>query len=526
MRVAVFDAYWSTAGGGETYAAGVAEVLSGAHDVTLLAHEAVDTAWLGERLGADLSRVVVEVIEPTWPLEVVSAGFDLLINLSYRDRGRCGADHGIYVVHFPDRPETDWSRWQRALNRAGRPLQGNRPPIRVVQGFHRPDAVRWQEARWTDGLGVLAVELPPGRHDTLHLWFGRFVPGGVSRRISVSVEGEVVETADLVAPRSKLEVIEPVRIDVPVAGRQGGTTVEISSDSVVADDVIGNGDRRRLGVPLVGVGLGRSARASIAARASLLFADPPGTGWLDSYDVVVANSAFTQRWIRRWWGVESQVLEPPVRRRSPGAKAPVILSVGRFFAPGRGHAKKQLEMVAAFGELCADGTADGWELHLVGGCNPVDAAYLDQVRAAAAGLPVVVHVDATGAELDRLYQQASIYWHATGLGEDVDADPVRAEHFGITTVEAMSAEAVPVVMAAGGQTDIVRSGVDGLVFTSLDGLVGATRGLLLDPAERKRLGRASRVRSEQFGFESFATRLVDLVDAVSERRPGPEGRAD
>ena len=514
-RVAVFDAYWSTGGGGETYAAGVADVLSRRHHVTLLAYEELDTAWLGERLALDLSRVEVVVIDPTEPLEDVTAGFDLLVNLSYRDHGRNGARHGIYVVHFPDRPGADWARWQRALNALGRPWRSRRPPVRVARGFHRPDTIRWQEARWTNGHGVLEVDLPPGDVETLRLWFGRFVPAGGSRLVSVSVDGALVTSVRLNPPRSKREVLEPLRIDVPVTAQAGGTRVEISSESVVADDVIFNGDRRQLGVPLVGLGLGRSPLDALAARVSLLTADPPGTAWLESYDVLVANSSFTQRWIDRWWGRTSVVLEPPVRLRSPGQKEPIVLSVGRFFAAGRGHAKKQLEMVQAFGELVASGGADGWELHLVGGCSSVDAPYLETVRCAAAGLPIVFHIDASGAELEGLYGRASIYWHATGLGEDLDADPGRAEHFGITTVEAMSAGAVPVVLAGGGQVDIVHDGVDGLLFTTSTELVSLTRRLMADPAERSRLGAAASENASRFGFLAFGARFDDLVEGLA-----------
>lgn len=520
-RVAVFDAYWSTAGGGETYAAGVASVLSADHDVTLLAHEPVDTGWLGERLGFDLSRVEVREISPTTPLAEASAGYDLLVNLSYRDHGRNGAAHGVYVVHFPDRPGDGTARWQRALTRIGRVMGGAPSPVERVRGFHRPDVIRWQQVAWTDGRGVLRVILPPGGDTTLHLWFGRYVPAGRVRDIEVLVDGEPVVTAALAPPRSKVEVVEPLRVDVPVPARPGGTLVEIVSDATVAHDDLGNGDRRLLGVPLVGATTGRSPRAALLARASLLGAGAPGTGWLDGYDVVVANSAFTQRWIERWWQRPSVVLEPPVRLRSPGAREPIVLSVGRFFAPGRGHAKKQLEMVRAFGALVEAGAAEGWELHLVGGCNPVDRPYLDEVRAAAAGLPVVVHVDATGAELDELYARASIYWHATGLGEDLDADPVRAEHFGITTVEAMSAGAVPVVMASGGQVDIVRDGVDGLVFHDEAGLVAHTAALTADPEWRATLSAAAAARARYFGVEAFSARLGALVDGLL----GPYGGA-
>jgi glycosyltransferase involved in cell wall biosynthesis len=513
-RIAVFDAHWATAGGGETYAAGIAEVLSRRHDVTLISPDPIDTRWLGERLSMDLSRVSVAVVDPTVALEETSTGYDLLVNVSYRDHGRNGAARGVYVVHFPDLPGAEWSWYQKALNAVGRPFRARRTLVRFPSGFHPPDAVRWQQVRWTDGQGVLAVDLGPGERRDLHLWFGRFVPGGATRHLSVTVDdGPVVEAA-LHPPTSKLDILEPLRVDVPVVGRPGGTIVRITSESAVAHDVIGNGDHRRLGVPLVDVSTGGWPGFRLAARLSLLTADPPGTSWLDSYDLVVANSDYTQRWIARWWGRSSVVLEPPVRLRQPSVKDPIILSVGRFFAPGRGHAKKQLELVESFRHLTSAGLTAGWQLHLVGGCGPLDAPYLDQVRTAAAGLDVVFHVDATGAELDDLYARAALYWHATGLEEDIDADPVRAEHFGITTVEAMSAGAVPIVMAAGGQPDIVRDGVDGLLFTTRQGLLDATGRLLSDPEMRERLSASAIDRAARFGVESFAVRLESLLGRV------------
>jgi glycosyltransferase involved in cell wall biosynthesis len=130
---------------------------------------------------------------------------------------------------------------------------------------------------------------------------------------------------------------------------------------------------------------------------------------------------------------------------------------------------------------------------------------------------VRLHRDATGVELDALYARASIFWHATGLGEDLEADPGRAEHFGIATAEAMSAGAVPVVLAAGGQPEVVEAGVSGLLFDDLDGLVSATATLVDDPARLRQLSRGAIAASQRFGKEAFAARLREIVDDLFRR---------
>ena len=50
------------------------------------------------------------------------------------------------------------------------------------------------------------------------------------------------------------------------------------------------------------------------------------------------------------------------------------------------------------------------------------------------------------AHLGLLYRDAKIFWHAAGMKSDETIYPELAEHFGISTVEAMSAGCVPVAL--------------------------------------------------------------------------------
>lgn len=221
------------------------------------------------------------------------------------------------------------------------------------------------------------------------------------------------------------------------------------------------------------------------------------------FQSVVANSAFTARWIERRWGRPARVLHPPVFPIPPREKRPWIVAVGRF--AGGGRSKRQVEMI----ELFRTADLPGWELHLVGAAQ--DPEYVRRATEAAHGLPVVFHLDASREALEEVCGAGSLFWHFTGAGEDPEATPERMEHFGIATAEAMSAGAVPVVVARGGQPEIV--GEAGVLWETMEECAEATHRLSEDSTLLARLGEAARQRAESFAFPRFAERARELFAA-------------
>ena len=239
------------------------------------------------------------------------------------------------------------------------------------------------------------------------------------------------------------------------------------------------------------------------------------------YDMLLANSQFTQRWIERRWNLASEVLYPPVDVATlvPTAKQPLILSVGRFFAGS--HNKKHLPMIAAFRTLYDEGLR-GWEYHLVGGCDesmPEHLAYLNEVRAAAAGYPIVVHVNIPYGQLQALFGAASIFWHATGYEEDEEREPERFEHFGISTVEAMAAGGVPIVIGKAGQIEIVKHGRNGLLWQTLPELAQQTLNLIEQPSLQDALAAEAQASAQRFAPEPFADATRRIVAGLTDHRP-------
>lgn len=529
MRIGVYNRYWRTGGGAETYGAAVAQVLARHHDVDLLGPDDVDLDVLAERLRLDLGgiRMVVLRDRPGAVLRA-SRGYDLFINVSFMSHEDAGAPRNLYITHFPAPSARDLNVAHRLAIRVVGPLvRAQAVDTAWGSGFY-PREGRRPSHFWTGPEASFFVEARPDRSVPVRLVFRRQRPEGVEpAQVEVLVAGERVAGFEVPSGGSPLARRRGVPVVVEVPARPSGEEVEVrivSTTFVPAEHGLGDDDRP-LGVALTNLATGSSGRerlgAALGAWFPVLYRPLPNKNFLDTYDTLIANSEFTRGWIRRWWGRDAIVLYPPVRLHAGGPKEPIILGVGRFFAAKAGHSKKQLEMVEAFRGLVESGAAVGWSLHLVGGCSEADQPYLAAVRAAADGLPVVLHVDAPGAELADLYARASIFWHATGLGEDPEVDPDRMEHFGISIVEAMSAGAVPVVLGRAGPAEIVEHGRSGCHFTDLPDLVAQTVALIGDEDERARLSQGAVERAAHFGLEAFAERLDAIVEPPNDRRGSP-----
>ncbi|MDP9227360.1 MAG: glycosyltransferase family 4 protein, partial [Actinomycetota bacterium] len=234
---------------------------------------------------------------------------------------------------------------------------------------------------------------------------------------------------------------------------------------------------------------------------------------LAGYDLKIAISQYTRHWARRMWGIDTAIVYPPTPvPPSVHEKESLILSIGRFASGG--HVKSQVEMVEAFKDLLPK----EWHYVTAGalGEGAADLAYADKVRSAAFAGQIKVATNLDRADVSELYGRASLFWHAAGLGS-ADTSPESSEHFGISTVEAMSAGAVPIVINKGGQREIVEHGVSGFLWNTLDELREYTRLLAADEPLRLRMSNAARDRAELFSRSRFVSEFTRLVDSV---RPG------
>ncbi len=522
MRVGIYSRWIDTLGGGEQTLGAIAATLAQSHDVDIISHEAPDWDGFQDRLGFDLGGLTTRIVpyDPDHyrPVQAASKDYHLFINCSYLDTVRAYADVNVLQVFFP--PEAPASAGDVTPPPSRPDDQDAR--VRAIAGLYPLEREGGEVFAWTDGHARFELVAPAGQSAILvTLTVASNRPRGVPpAEVSIDVDGTTLRPATTL-PRSGFVDVDVVVPRELMHGR--AQLLDVRSD--IFDPSRHQADvRTALGVRIAAA----SATVLSPERARRLRRRPPPRPargidrWthlyryhdaIATYDLILANSHFTQRWIARRFGRASELLYPPVQvgQFGPGPKRPQIISVGRFFVEG--HSKKQLDMIHLFRRLC-DAGLSGWTYCLVGGTHhdPASAQYLEDCRKAAAGYPITLHPNASLDELVGRYAESSLYWNATGYGEDPDVDPDRFEHFGMTTVEAMASGCVPLSYARAGQPEVIEDGWSGVLWETIDEMSKGTLALIDDPVKRARMAAAAVERSKRFTYRQFSSTLERLLD--------------
>lgn len=258
-----------------------------------------------------------------------------------------------------------------------------------------------------------------------------------------------------------------------------------------------------------------TSKKNILHIQSPLVGQPAKSLWgkfkLKGWDLIIYNSNFTQKYSHKNWPLSSKVIYPPVDvdKIRPLSKKKFILSVGRFF--GYLKDKKHNVLINSFEGLYKTKQIKDWSLHIVGSAGQGDESYLSDLKKTAIGLPVKFYPNLGYDDLIKLYGESSIYWHASGFKED---DPTKMEHFGISTVEAMAAGCIPVVVGQGGQLEIVEGNKSGFFWENIKQLKKITLELAENDNLREKIMKKAINRSKKFSTQKFKTEIFQLVNGM------------
>lgn len=241
---------------------------------------------------------------------------------------------------------------------------------------------------------------------------------------------------------------------------------------------------------------------------------------LASWQIINTNSLFTKRVIEKNWQRTVDVVHAPYVDvseipQSLPIKKNDILSVGRIFAEGTGHNKKQDVLIRAFIEGCHQ---FGWDkrlkLHIAGAVEPGEEneAYAESLKKMAKGWPVVFHFNVSRNKLEQLYAQCRMYWHAAGFEIDEELHPEKVEHFGITPLEAQAWGCIPIVVPRGGIPETVSNEETGLYYQSIPELISQTQRVLsFSTNEAKEWQYRVQQASERYSLSRFCQTIDEMI---------------
>ena len=128
-------------------------------------------------------------------------------------------------------------------------------------------------------------------------------------------------------------------------------------------------------------------------------------------------------------------------------------------------------------------------------------------------LPVELKINIPLSELKKLYARSALFWHFCGLHQ---SNPAHVEHFGMSTVEAMQNQCLPIVFDGGGQREIVENGISGYRFSNIRQLLDLTLQSIRDPGQRQRTSLAAQLRGGNFTRAIFAEKVRGLFGHLAE----------
>lgn len=485
-KAAIYDRWLHVLGGGERHTVALAQAVSKiGFDVEVMTHRPTDLKKLQNKFGLDKLSFKIKYIPELWDYQITpyTKDYDLFILNSFADIFKSQAKKSILSIFFPVSQKLTAKEY---LTRA------------IVVPLFRSLFQFSLYEQHDSGLITIGRNKPEKE-----IAFKIFLPLlalSTVEQLSVSSIGTKVEISTRINHHKNIVEIKATanqptkqwQLHYPISQYSEELTVDLKTNifEKLANLLI------KL-VPFFGERMKAGPRKFSLSE-------------IQSYDKILAISKYTAKWIKRYWGSNSEMIYPSIEIEKFSAtkqKKNWIVSTGRFFVGG--HNKKQLELVKSFKNIAK--TIPGWELHLIGSVNngKVHQKYFEKVKKEAQGYPIIIHENATFDELKELLSKSKIYWHASGLEISEEKYPVMIEHFGLTIIEAMASGCIPIVINKGGPAEVASK--FGLTWNSLEKMEETTVDLINNKEKLNKLQKEVLKDIDIYNLKTFNSKIKKLI---------------
>lgn len=517
----IYDRWLQTLGGGEVVACNIASILKNSgYEVLFISGKKVTKETIYEKLHIDVSGIeFIEIWNDEYAIKNITQGKDLFINISFMDYTRGYAKKNFYYVNFPTKP---YMTFKGLIFSLMAPFVTRFiKPIESMSTTDTPQVIMGRPAYQLDKKNKYAIyNLQVGETQTIA--FSLLIENFSKTQLKdISID---LDNAQLLNTRTNISHESNI-LTFWLEFKPNSNTTYLKI--LIADFGKFNYEIEQGRIYLL------YPKIELKKISSFLFSDflkkfqvrmRAGIfvnilGRLRSYQTILTYSIFAQKWIKRYWNRSSLILPPPVAflfddyDLSKHKKKNWICSVGRFFTLG--HGKKQEVMIEAFKKLYDLGFKD-WELHLAGGLGSEQSSieFFQQLKDISEGYPVFFHINISRIEIEKIYLNSKIYWHATGIDENESYQPVRFEHFGIAPIEAVSAGCVPILYNGGGLPEIIRQlnlEESKYLFKSIKNLVELTTNEIKNPTTLN-WNSLTEILNANYSKAAFKNKFLNLIN--------------